>query len=117
LLLDILRDLLTLRHVEELTSFVSLVPLQPWVFAMVESIKRSSDNLQGFSFLANSHYLTRFNLVRRDVNYLAIYSDVAVANELTSSSASRSHTKAIYYVVETRLQELEKDLTSNTFDT
>ena len=42
---------------------------------------------------------------------------MAVANELTRSSTSRSHTETINDIVEAALEKLDQDLTGNTFGT
>ena len=117
MLFDVLRDLSASRYIEQFAGFVRLVPLEPTVFRVVEALERLIDYLERFRFLANSNDLTGFYLEGRDVNHLAIDSDMTVRNELTRSSAGRSDTEAVNDVIQTALKELDQDLTGDTFGT
>ena len=117
MLFDILRNLSASRYIEQFAGFLGLVPLEPTVFGVVEALEGSSDNLKRFCFLANSNDLTGFDLEGRDVDHLTIDGDMTVGNELARSSACRSNTEAVHDVIQTALEELDEDLTGDTFGT
>ena len=98
---------------QELTTLSALVPLQPRILAVVEACKSSLDHLKRLSLFTNSNNLTRFHLIRRNVHYLTVYSDVLVADHLTSSCTCRSNTQTINDIVETALEQLKQILTSD----
>ena len=100
---------------EELTALCGVVPLYPWILAVVKTSKRVLYYLKGFGLLANSDNLTRLNLERRNVYYVAINSDVLVTNELASCTTCRSDTKTVYYIVKAALEELKKNFTRYAF--
>ena len=99
---------------EELTTLLSLVPLNPRILRVVETSQSSLDYFERLSLLANGNNHTRLYLERRNVDNLTINSDVLVTNELTSSSAGRSNTQTVYYVVKATLKQLEQHLTGDT---
>ena len=111
LLLDILRNVSTLWHVEEFSTLCVIVPLNPWVLAVVEACKSSIDYLKALRLLAHCHYHAWLYRELWDVDNLAVNSDVLVANKLTCCSASRSDTKTVYNIVKAALKELEKNFT------
>ncbi len=99
---------------QELTALRSVVPLDPWVLAVVEASEVVFDNFERLGLLANSYNLTWLNLEGSDVNDFTVNGDVLVTDELTCSAASWSDTETINYVVETALEELQEHLTSDT---
>ena len=113
LLLDVLRDVFTNGHVQELTTLYTLVPFNPGILAVVEASERVLDHLERLGLLTNSNYLTLADGVGRNVHNLAIDSDVTVEYELTSSSACGGDTQTINDVIETGLEQLQEDFTRN----
>lgn len=63
--------------------------------------------------LGNCNYVARLNLVRRNVNALAVYGEVCMVNQLTSLTAGVSKAHAENYVVQTALELLQQDLTGD----
>ena len=100
---------------EELTALGVLIPLEPWILAVVETCQCILDNLKRLGLLANANYHSRLNRERRNVNYLAINNDVLVAYQLACSCTSGGDTQAEYDVVKTALQILKENLTGNAF--
>jgi hypothetical protein len=103
--------------VEVLAGLGSLVPLEPSILGMVETSEGSINNLEALGALANADNLSGLNLVGCDVDALAVNNDMFVEDELTGSGTCGSDAKTINYIVETRLEELEKVLTGNAFGT
>ena len=99
---------------QELTALCILIPLDPWILAVIEACKSCLDNFKRLRLLTNSNYLTSLNIVRWDVYNFTINSDVLVVYKLTCCCTSRSNTKTEHYIVKTTLQFLKKNLTSDT---
>src|ERR1051325_4731765 len=51
-------------------------------------------------FLAHLHFLARRDRIARNVDFLAVDLDVAVANELTLRFTARGETHAVHHVIE-----------------
>ena len=62
---------------EGLTALGVLIPLEPWILAVVETCQCILDDLERLGLLANANYHSRLNRKRRNVNYLAINNNVA----------------------------------------
>jgi len=100
--------------VQELAGFLSLVPFNPGVLAVVEACQGSCNHLKGLGLLAHTHDLAGLDAVGGDIHHLAIDDDVAVADELTGSSTGGSNAETEDDIVQAALQILEQDFTGNT---
>ena len=115
LFFNVFGDVFACRNVEELTTLSSFVPFDPGVFSVVETCEVVNDYFERFALFTNADNSAGFNVVRGDVDNLAVNNDVAVEHDLTSSSASFSNTEAVNYVVETAFEELKEYFTGDAF--
>ena len=113
LFLDVLRNVGTLRLVEELTALEIFVPFNPRILAVVETGECICYHFERLGLLAYTDNLTGLHAVRGNVDNLAVYNDVLVVNELTGSSTGGSNAETVNDVVETAFKALEKDFTGN----
>jgi len=113
LFLNVLGDVSTLGHVQELTALLGLVPLDPGVLAVIETSKGGIDDFERLRLLANSNNHTRLHLERRDVDYLAVDGDVLVTHELAGSGTRRGDAQTEDDVVKAALQQLQQHLTGD----
>lgn len=100
---------------EELACFEAFVPFEPRIFGVVESGQSVGNHFQRLGFFTNANNIAGLNSIRSDVDYLTVYSDVTVKNELTGSCACGSDAKTVNYVVETTFKELKEYFTGDTF--
>ena len=117
LLLDVLGHIGTLGLVQVLTRLAVLVPLQPGVLRVIETSQGCLDNLEGLAALAHTNNLTGLYAVGSNAYNLAVNYDVTVVNQLTGSGTRGGDAKTVYDVVETALEVLNQDLTSNATGT
>ena len=113
LLLDILGNICALGLVEKLTRLAVFVPLNPRILAVVETSECIGNHLERLGLLADGDNLAGFYTIGSDINNLSINGDVLVVDKLTSCCASGCDTEAVNNVVETTLEILEENLTSN----
>ncbi len=99
---------------KELTGLCGLVPLNPRIFAVVETCKMIGDNFKRLALFADADNVAGFNLIGSDVHYSAIDCDVAVQNELTGSCTCRGNAQTVYNVVKTAFEKLKQNFTGDT---
>lgn len=102
------------RHRNDLAleGIVSLLdPLRASLLAVLFQQRLELGGRTGL--LGNCNYVARLNLVRRNVNALAVYGEVCMVNQLTSLTAGVSKAHAENYVVQTALELLQQDLTGD----
>lgn len=111
---DIVVKLLTLESTEYLSCACLLVNFEPE--GSNSAASNFGDLLELLALLAvlvqgdNVAYL---NSVGRDINSLAVHTEMTVRNELTSFASCASHAHSENNVVESGLEELQKVLTGD----
>ena len=113
MLSNVLGDISTFGAVEELTSHDAFVPLQPGVFAVIESCERIGDDFERFRLFANAYNLTWFYAIGSDIDHLTVDHYVAMAHQLTGSGTGGSESETVNDIVKTAFEHLEEHLTGD----
>ena len=113
LFVDVLRNVGTLGIVEEFTREVGAIPLKPRIVACTRS-QIIGNNFQRLGTLTDGDNITHPKFVRRDVDNIAIDSNVAMGDKLTCLGTAASDTKTVDDIVKTSLNEFHEFLTSDT---
>ena len=102
---------------KETTALGAGVPFNPGIFAGVETGQAVSDDFQGLRFLTHTDNIAGHHLIRGDIDNLSVDDDMLVKDKLTGSGTARSETETIDDIVQTALQQLEKNFTGDTLRT
>ena len=113
LLLDVLRNRVTLwmSHVSTLTFL--LIPVHP-VDLWILSADSTGDVIVCLALWLQLNNVSWLHAVRRNVHDLTVHHDVLVAYDLAGSRTGRSHTETVNGVVQTAFEELDQVFTGGT---
>ena len=92
--------------------FIAFEPCGSLGYEHIRLVQSREHNGGAAAFL-DFYLITNVNDVRRDVDFLSVYGDVSVAYKLLGFVASLGKAKAVYNVVQTRLEQLEHYFASN----